>query len=607
MSTTFKHQSYFTNHGRPNTESNCQRTIYESGKRTEKRFSSSGRRYPLPLITIERHQKDLIEKWEKVQDLHDEYVLALVDPTNEDLAREESWLDELATRFSDIEIQVDKLVEQKKKAVISTVEPVVVKTGDVGENGAAETVVVTEVVEEAVGVTENANMAAAPATAAALEETVGVDTATPEGGTGDQMIIQQHEPTNDSESHQNSIIQQQEQQLQIHKQRQLLEKQLQELQKIESEQQHLQQQQLQQQQLQQQQLQQQLLQQQQLQQQQLHQQQLQKQQTQQQHLQQQHSQLQQLSLQNTGTDSEIKQNIPNNQLYAQPVSRLKIKPLDPQHFSGDIRKFTQFKDEFTSMIMPLCAPNQLALALRNHLSEEVRAAVDCVGNDYEKMWKRLELKYGNTRRLVDAILHDVKAMQAVGDDIVDALEMIDVVEKAHLDLESIGEEHELYNATIISLIEERMPTEMMSEWVKLVASEQHLRSQGKFQALLELLKNWRYRLEYLNDSMRSTSAITLHIQGAVGTTRQQRNSCWIHKELGDHPIWRCRAFRSKTVDERVKLTKDNNACFSCLEVGHPTENCNKNFICKIDDCNQNHNQLLHKGPGLPPGAVLPQQ
>ena len=85
----------------------------------------------IPIITIERHQKDLIEKWEKVQDSHDEYVLALVDPTDEDLAREESWLDELATRFSDIEIQVDKLVEQKRKAVISTAEPVVVETGDV--------------------------------------------------------------------------------------------------------------------------------------------------------------------------------------------------------------------------------------------------------------------------------------------------------------------------------------------------------------------------------------------------------------------------------------------------------------------------------------------
>ena len=306
--------------------------------------------------------------------------------------------------------------------------------------------------------------------------------------------------------------------------------------------------------------------------------------------------------------NDVKQNITsNNQIHAQPVSRLKIKPLDVQHFSGDIRKFTQFKDEFNSLIKPLCATNQLALALRNHLSEEVKAAVDSVGNDYGKMWKRLELKYGNTRKLVDAILRDVKLMQMEGDEIIDALEMIDVIEKAHMDLESIGEEHELYNSTIISLIEERMPTDMMSEWVKLVAGQQNLRSQGKFQALLELLKNWRYRLEYLNDSMRSTSAITLHIQGATGNNNQQKSTCWIHKEAGDHPIWRCRAFRAKSVDDRVKMAKDNNACFSCLEVGHGTDKCNRNFVCKIDDCNQNHNQLLHKGAGLPPGAVLPQQ
>ena len=144
-----------------------------------------------------------------------------------------------------------------------------------------------------------------------------------------------------------------------------------------------------------------------------------------------------------GTKEETNGNIINKPAYAQPVCRLKIKPLDVEHFSGDIRKFTRFKEEFNLLIMPSCAPNQLALGLRNHLSEEVRTAVDSVGNDYEKMWKRLELKYGSTRRLVDAILCDVKEMQIEGDEVVDALEMIDVIEKAHLDLESIAEQHKL--------------------------------------------------------------------------------------------------------------------------------------------------------------------
>ena len=69
-----------------------------------------------PLATLERHQKDFIDKWQKVQDIHDEYVLSLVDPTPEKLETEDNWLDELATRFSDIEVAVDTLIEQRKKS-----------------------------------------------------------------------------------------------------------------------------------------------------------------------------------------------------------------------------------------------------------------------------------------------------------------------------------------------------------------------------------------------------------------------------------------------------------------------------------------------------------
>ncbi len=93
----------------------------------------------------------------------------------------------------------------------------------------------------------------------------------------------------------------------------------------------------------------------------------------------------------------------------QPVvmSKLKMAPLNVHPFTGDIRKFSQFRDEFNSLIRPLCAPKQIALALRNYLSNEVRAGVESIGNDFGQLWKRLELKW-----LVDAILQDIKAMQS---------------------------------------------------------------------------------------------------------------------------------------------------------------------------------------------------
>ena len=508
----------------------------------------------IPITTLERHQKEFSDKWQKAQDEHDMYVLTLGELTEEEKNTEEAWLQELSVRFSDMEIKVDVVVEQRKQIAKSEIESVTEETTTAGED--TNEVVVTAEVEQSVPAENVANHAARPEEVA--EQTLPVPVATTE--------LDNQENT--EEQQKQRIILEQQQQLEMHKQNLMLQKQQQQ---IEFEQQQL------------------LL--------------------QQQQQQQQQPQQQQRNQQNVQTpvvNGDAKQNNNATQYHSQPISRLKIKPLDIQHFAGDIRKFAQFKDEFHSLIKPLCSTNQLALALRNHLTDEVRASVDSVGNDYEKIWKRLESKYGTTRRLVDAILRDVKTMPNEGDDIGNALEMIDIVEKAHLDLEAIGEEQELHNGTIISLIEERMPSEMMSEWVKRVAGEQHLRSQEKFQALLELLINWRYRLEYLNDSIRCTSSITLHVQGATDNNKS-KNTCWIHKETGDHPIWRCRVFRAKSVEERIQLTKDNKACVSCLEVGHGPDNCKKNFVCKIDDCNQNHNQLLHKGPGPPPGAVLPQQ
>ena len=52
-----------------------------------------------PITTIERHLTDFSSKWQKVQDIHDEYVLSLEEPTDDILATHESWLDELATGY----------------------------------------------------------------------------------------------------------------------------------------------------------------------------------------------------------------------------------------------------------------------------------------------------------------------------------------------------------------------------------------------------------------------------------------------------------------------------------------------------------------------------
>ena len=98
-------------------------------------------------------------------------------------------------------------------------------------------------------------------------------------------------------------------------------------------------------------------------------------------------------------------------------------------------------------------------------------------------------------------------------------------------------------------------------------------SRQKFKALMELLDDWRNRLEYINSGIRTLpeQRSESHHVNMDGQTAKQ--VCWLHKslfgEIGDHPIWRCREFRTKNVQERLKLLKENNACQACLLTGCP--------------------------------------
>lgn len=285
-------------------------------------------------------------------------------------------------------------------------------------------------------------------------------------------------------------------------------------------------------------------------------------------------------------------------------SIVKIEKIKFQTFEGNIRKFPEFKEEFIKHIQPQCNGSQLAIVLKGYLSDTIRDEVSNVSNDYNKMWERLDQKYGNVGKLVDAILYDVKRLSRSSNTNSDVLQMINVVEKAKRDLESLGEEAELHNSTTISIIEQSMKAEMMHEWVKLIASK-HYSSRQKFTALLEFLQDWRTRLEYMGASIREdqdhSSGDTYHVGRG---SRPENPRCWLHNldgEAGGHPIWRCKLFTSNSIQERINLVKINKACQACLNTGcsgvGDAQKCSRGFKCKATGCGAYHHSYLHANSG----------
>jgi hypothetical protein len=262
---------------------------------------------------------------------------------------------------------------------------------------------------------------------------------------------------------------------------------------------------------------------------------------------------------------------------------IQLEPLKFSSFDGSVRKYPKFRFEFKNYIEPMCNVSQLPIVLKSYLSSTVREDIEHVDNDIDSMWARLDQKYGDRQKLIDDILLDISSLEANNNTEEAALEMINTIERAHHDLVRMKEESELNNSTMLSKIEKQMPDSMYGEWIKKVVT---LPIHQKFKELLPFLKEWRVRIEYSTSAVRSANR-------AVQAHQHYKNTCWIHKNA-EHPIWTCRVFQAIPVAERKELTESNQACTSCLETGHVSNNCRRSFKCPHDNCSETHNQLLHQ-------------
>ena len=167
-------------------------------------------------------------------------------------------------------------------------------------------------------------------------------------------------------------------------------------------------------------------------------------------------------------------------------------------FDGNVRKYPRFKSKFNNYVEPICKPDQVAFILKSYLSEEIKEEVNNLGDNLKDIWDRLDKKYGDQGKLIDAIMSEVKEMPFFEDDDEQGiLLMINTIEKAHRDLLLLGSESEISNSTIVSMIEQKMPKEMKREWIKIVTGEKHTEiAKDKFPSLLKLLIHFRERLEY---------------------------------------------------------------------------------------------------------------
>ena len=115
------------------------------------------------------------------------------------------------------------------------------------------------------------------------------------------------------------------------------------------------------------------------------------------------------------------------------------------------------------LIVPVYGRDAYALALC--LTGE---ALACVGveDEFEEMFRRLDSKYGNSCKLTEFIVSELKSLKPLQEgDSKRLVHMIKVVEGVWLDMKKISLESEMKTTSMVTLVERLLPGTLKRSWV----------------------------------------------------------------------------------------------------------------------------------------------
>lgn len=138
---------------------------------------------------------------------------------------------------------------------------------------------------------------------------------------------------------------------------------------------------------------------------------------------------------------------------------------------------------------------------------------------------------------MDAVLAEISILKPVPEGNTRKLrEVINVVERAWLDLKKIDRANEIENSTVVTKIERLLPNSLKREWTH---KAQALSDQERFQSLVKFLTGERQVIEYMEDESRtagmSTKAAIHYVTNGDGIaiTKLAQNQEVCQKQLLD--------------------------------------------------------------------------
>ena len=225
---------------------------------------------------------------------------------------------------------------------------------------------------------------------------------------------------------------------------------------------------------------------------------------------------------------------------------IKLKRMELPTFDGDLRNYARFKYQFDKFVKPALKNDDDAIfVLKNEcLEKNAKEHVRNIDDDLDEIWRRLDDRFGRPEITTRAILADLKQLSQVPEgDSFKFIKLADTVERCFKDLERIGMEREITNATIVGTIEDKLPPSIRALWSLEVCDDTGDQSKDniRFPHLLRFLLKHRRAIEYSSadikpkKGVRITEAAVYHVQeeeeerpSKDDKPSDRRAGCWFH-------------------------------------------------------------------------------
>ena len=300
------------------------------------------------------------------------------------------------------------------------------------------------------------------------------------------------------------------------------------------------------------------------------------------------------------------------------------KKIDFPKFGGSLRQFVTFKRDFQDMVVEpgYYEKKQMSHILRNEcLTGEARNAVHNL-HDYDALWAKLDSLYDDEAEVVDQISKQITNLKRLEEEDYDGfVKLVDVIEKADLDLSAMGSTTVLNNPITVRLIMGKCPRSVKEGITRELSNK---KQDEEFDAMLKYLIPRRrdaLRLSRLNKDEDKNRGFQGRQKGAFHAVDGQEDedsdagdryekkqwNCIVYdcKYKQKHFLSECRAFKKLDPTGKGKVVLKKSLCVLCFG-NHSLSDCPKKAAgwreCDVNGCGKWHSRLLHGA--TVPGLVL---